>query len=121
MRENRKMSKSSIITKAKVVIARDLSRRPPPIHPGEILREEFMVPDGITANALAMALHVPATRISEITRERRGISADTAFRLALYFETSVDLWINLQKSYELSQVEHGTLSRIKKEVQKRSA
>ena len=115
------MLKSSTTTKQKISIPRDPNRRPPPIHPGEILREEFMIPDGITANALAIALRVPATRISEIVRERRSITADTAFRLALYFETSVDLWINLQKSYELAQVEHGTLARIKKEVQKRVA
>ena len=115
------MLKSSTTTERKMSIPRDPNRRPPPIHPGEILREEFMVPDGITANALAMALRVPATRISEIVRERRSITADTAFRLALYFETSVDLWINLQKSYEIAQIEHGSLARIKKEVQKRIA
>jgi addiction module HigA family antidote len=91
------------------------------MHPGEILREEFMLPNGITANALALALRVPATRISEIARERRSITAETAFRLAIYFGTSVELWINLQTSYELALVEHETLARIKKEVQQRSA
>lgn len=104
-----------------MAIPRDRDRRPPPMHPGEVLREEFMVPNGLSANALAMALRVPTTRISEICRERRAITADTAFRLALYFDTSAELWLNLQKSYELSLVEHGSLPRIKKEVQRRVA
>ena len=91
------------------------------MHPGEILREEFMVPNGITANALALALRVPATRISEIMRERRGITAETAYRLAIYFDTSVELWVNLQNSYELSLVQQESLARIQQEVQKRSA
>ncbi len=115
------MSKSPITTRTRLSIPRDPNRRPPPMHPGEILREEFMLPNGITANALALALRVPATRISEIVRERRSITAETAFRLAIYFGTSVELWINLQTSYELALVEHETLARIKKEVQQRTA
>ena len=63
------------------------------IHPGEILREEFMKPMGISQNALALALRVPATRIGEIVNERRGISADTALRLAIYFNTTSDFWM----------------------------
>ncbi len=80
-----------------------------------------MAPLSLSANALALALRVPATRISEIVRERRGISADTAFRLGLYFGTSADLWLNLQTSFELSVIQHGSLAQIKKEVQRRSA
>ena len=71
------------------------------IHPGEILREEFMKPMDISQNALAIALHVPATRIGEIVNERRGISADTALRLAKYFNTTPEFWINLQSNYDL--------------------
>jgi addiction module HigA family antidote len=92
-----------------------------PIHPGEILREEFMVPLGLSANALALALRVPATRISEITHERRGITTDTALRLAQYFNTSPELWTNLQASYELSLAQNHLARVIKKEVQRRSA
>ena len=72
----------------------------PPVHPGEMLREEFMKPLGISINGLALELHVPPTRISEIVNERRGVSADTALRLARYFGTSADYWMNLQKDYE---------------------
>ena len=71
------------------------------IHPGEILREEFMKPMGISQNALAIALRVPSTRIGEIVNERRGISADTALRLAIYFNTTSDFWMNLQTNYDL--------------------
>jgi addiction module HigA family antidote len=115
------MSKSPITTRTKLRIPRDPNRRPPPMHPGEILREEFMVPSGLTANALALALRVPATRISEILRERRSITAETAYRLAIYFGTSVELWTNLQTSFEISLVEAQKLDQIKREVQKRSA
>jgi addiction module HigA family antidote len=76
-----------------------ITRRP--VHPGEMLREEFMKPLGLSINGLALELHVPATRISEIVNERRGITADTALRLARYFEMSPDFWMNVQKDYEL--------------------
>jgi len=72
-----------------------------PIHPGEILEEEFMVPLGLSANALARRLDVPVTRISEIVRGNRGITADTALRLALLFGTSSELWLGLQVEYDL--------------------
>lgn len=104
-----------------MAIARDANRKPPPMHPGEILREEFMSPMGLSANGLAIALRVPATRISQIVNERRGITADTAYRLATYFGTSADLWMNLQSTYELSTVQHTTLSAIRKEVQRKVA
>ena len=74
------------------------------IHPGEILREEFMKPMGISQNALAIALHVPVTRIGEIVHERRGITADTALRLGKYFGTSSEFWMNLQNKYDLQVV-----------------
>ncbi len=115
------MSKSPTTTKTKLSIPRDPNRRPPPMHPGEILREEFVLPNGLTANALALALRVPATRVSEILRERRSITVETAYRLAIYFGTSVELWTNLQTSYELALVEQEKLERIKKEVHRRSA
>jgi len=76
-------------------------RQRPPIHPGEMLREEFLVPMGLSANALAIAIGVPATRIGEIVNERRGISADTALRLGRYFHMSAEFWVNLQSSYDL--------------------
>lgn len=70
-------------------------------HPGQILLAEFLEPNGLTANALANALHVPANRITAILKGQRGISADTALRLARYFGTTPDLWLNLQKDFEL--------------------
>ena len=72
-----------------------------PIHPGEVLREEFMVPLSLSANALAMALRVPTPRINDIVRERRGITADTALRLARYFGTSAEFWLGLQSDFEM--------------------
>jgi len=78
-------------------------------HPGEMLREEFMIPLGISANKLALQTGMPATRITEILHERRGVTADTALRLARYFGMSPQFWLNLQSTYELSkmQVERG--------------
>jgi addiction module HigA family antidote len=72
-----------------------------PIHPGEILEEEFMIPLELSANALARRIDVPVTRISEIVRGNRGITADTALRLALFFGTSSELWLGLQVEYDL--------------------
>ena len=80
-----------------------------------------MVPMGLSANALAMALRVPATRISQIVHERRGITADTAYRLATYFGTSAELWMNLQTTYELSTLQRTTLPSIRREVQRQVA
>jgi len=73
-------------------------------HPGEVLREEFMRPLELSANALALALRVPATRIGDIirTEKPRGVTADTAIRLARYFGTSPEFWLNLQSAYDLS-------------------
>ena len=75
--------------------------RMPALHPGEMLREEFMKPLGLSSNALAMELRVPVTRISEIVRERRGITADTALRLARYFNMSPEFWMRLQMDFDL--------------------
>jgi len=72
-----------------------------PIHPGEILREEFMIPKEISINRLARDLHVPPNRISEIVNGRRAITADTALRLARYFKTTAELWLNLQMEYDV--------------------
>ena len=80
---------------------RAYGHRLPPIHPGEMLREEFLVPMGLSANALALAIRVPVTRISEIVNERRGITADTALRLARYFRMTPEFWMNVQSHYDL--------------------
>ena len=72
-----------------------------PVHPGEILREDFLTPLGMSANALAIALNVPATRIHEIVKERRSITPDTAERLARYFGGDAVSWLNLQAQYDL--------------------
>ena len=72
-----------------------------PVHPGEILREDFLVPLKMSVNALALALNVPVTRIHEIVKERRSITADTAERLARYFGGDAVSWLNLQAMYDL--------------------
>jgi antitoxin HigA-1 len=95
------------------------STKLPPIHPGEILREDYMKPLQLSMNHLAMALHVPVTRIAEIVHERRSISADTAIRLARYFKTSPKFWLNLQAAYDLEVVSDRSLSQIEREVQVR--
>ncbi len=87
-----------------------------PVHPGEILREEYLVPLGMSANALAKALHVAAPRINDIVRERRGITADTALRLARYFGGDARSWMNLQTAYELRVAEIADAKRIRREV-----
>ena len=74
------------------------------VHPGEILREEFLKPMSISAYELAKRLHVPAPRVNDIVLERRGISADTAVRLSRFFGTTEQFWLNLQGAYEISRV-----------------
>ena len=80
-----------------------------PVHPGEVLREDFLMPLTLSANALARALHVPARRIHDIINERRPLSADMAIRLARFFSTSSELWMNLQVSHDLrkARIESG--------------
>ena len=73
----------------------------PPIHPGETLREDFLKPLGLSANRLAIELRVPVTRVNDIVRGRRAITADTALRLARYFGTTPQFWMNLQTNYDL--------------------
>lgn len=75
------------------------------IHPGEILREEFVIPMGLSSRKLAHSLQIPATRVNDILLERRGITADTALRLAKFFGTTPKYWMNLQVSYELRVAE----------------
>ena len=86
------MSNSSTTTEADLI---------EPIHPGEILMEDFIEGFGITQNKLAVSIGVPPRRINEIVHGKRGITADTAIRLARYFGTSEELWMNLQSNYEL--------------------
>ncbi len=107
------MSKSSTITERQFRRVRT--------HPGEVLREEFMAPLGLSANALAMALRVPATRIGAIVQERRAVTADTALRLARYFGTTPDLRMTLQANHDLSAcaVERGDV--IERDVTPRAA
>jgi addiction module HigA family antidote len=89
----------------------------PPVHPGEILREDFMKPVGLTVNKLALELHVPATRIGEIVHERRRISAETALRLARYFNTNAEFWLNLQTFYDLEVTRRsGKVTEIERQV-----
>jgi addiction module HigA family antidote len=92
-----------------------------PVHPGEILREDYLVELGMSANALAKALNVPAPRINEIVRERRGVSADTALRLARYFDTTPQFWLNLQTAYDLRVAESSVGRKIAREVAKKAA
>lgn len=87
-----------------------------PIHPGEILREEFLAPLGMSANALALALHVPAPRVNDIVRERRAVTPDTALRLARYFDTTAQFWLNIQTAFDLKQTEKEIGERIAEEV-----
>lgn len=92
-------------------------------HPGEVLREEFMQPLGLSAHGLAMALRVPATRIGAIvrTREPRAVTADTALRLARYFGTTPQFWLNLQTAYDLSRTEIAAGPAIERDIHPRAA
>lgn len=91
----------------------------PPIHPGEILLEEYMKPLGLSINRLALDLHVPVSRVGEIVHRERGITSDTALRLARYFRTSPEYWLNLQVKYDIEATEHQTLKAIQREVRPR--
>ena len=87
-----------------------------PVHPGEVLRADFLLPLGMSANALAKALNVPAPRINDIVRERRGVTADTAMRLARYFGGDARSWLNLQAAYDLRIAEIANARRIEREI-----
>ena len=90
-----------------------MKNRMRPIHPGEVLREEFLVPLGMSSSALAQILGVPPNRVSAIVAEKRAVTADTALRLARYFGTTPQFWLNLQQAYELrvAEIELGTTLR----------
>jgi antitoxin HigA-1 len=92
-----------------------------PIHPGEILKEEFLDPMGISQYRLAKDINVPARRINEIIHGNRSITADTALRLSKYFSISALFWINLQAHYDLETVKDRILSKLDKEVKVRAA
>jgi len=92
----------------------------PPIHPGEIIREDILKPLDMSVNQLAKALKVDAARLNEIVRGRRGITADTALRLACYLETSAEFWIGLQADYELRLARQLKLKQIEREVKPKS-
>jgi addiction module HigA family antidote len=91
-----------------------------PVHPGEILLEEFMKPAVISINALARELRVPVTRISTIVNETRGITADTALRLGRYFSTTSEFWMNLQRDYDLRVAARESRKEIERSVQPRA-
>jgi addiction module HigA family antidote len=87
-----------------------------PVHPGEVLLEDFLKPLGMSANALAKALRVPAPRINDVVRGRRGVSADTAMRLARYFGGDARSWLNLQTAHDLRVAEISNAKRVAREV-----
>jgi addiction module HigA family antidote len=93
-----------------------MMKRLAPIHPGEVLLEDFMKPHALTAYRVAKDMGVPALRINQIVRRERGISADTALRLARYFGTSAAVWIRMQARYELEVAQAELERRISKEV-----
>jgi len=85
------------------------------IHPGEIIKEEYLEPLNMSANALAIALRVPAPRINDVIRQKRGVSIDTALRLAIYFNTTAQFWMNLQVSYDL-KIAKQNMTKIENEI-----
>ena len=87
-----------------------------PVHPGEVLREDYLKPLNMSANALAQALHVPASRVNDIVLERRGVTVDTAMRLVRYFGGDVQSWMNLQTAYEIKVAGKALAQRLKKEI-----
>jgi addiction module HigA family antidote len=98
------MSKSSTTIDVRTTHGTGL-RVYPPIHPGEMLREEFLVPLGMTPYALARKLNVPRTRIERLVREETGLTPDTALRLARFFGSTPEFWLNMQQRYELTLAE----------------
>jgi len=92
-----------------------------PIHPGEVLYQDFMKPTATSINRLALDLHVPVTRVAEIVKGERSVTADTALRLARHLGTSAAFWMNLQARYDLDVAEDRKLAQIEREVQPRAA
>jgi antitoxin HigA-1 len=93
----------------------------PPVHPGEILKADFLEPLDLSISALSEAIKVPRTRLNDIVRGRRGITADTAMRLARYFGVSARFWMNLQSHYELEVAEETYGDRLGREIRPRAA
>lgn len=87
-----------------------------PVHPGEVLREDFLAHTDMSVNALAKALHVPTPRINDVVLERRGVTADTAMRLARYFGGDARSWLNLQAAYDLRVAEIASAKKIEREI-----
>ena len=98
-----------------------MSNKLPPVHPGEVLREDFMVPTGTSINKLALDLHVAPNRILEIVKGKRAITADTALRLAQYLGTTPDFWLGLQMQYDLERAQDELAEKIQREVRRRAA
>jgi antitoxin HigA-1 len=96
-----------------------MPRKLKPVHPGEILREDFMKPLGLSMNRLALELRVPVTRVADIVGERRAITAETALRLGRYFKNAPAFWLNLQARYDLEVAEDEYAARVKRDVQPR--
>jgi addiction module HigA family antidote len=94
-----------------------MAKKLKPVHPGEIVREEFMAPLELSMNKMAMALRVPVTRIADIVNEHRGITADTALRFARYFKNSPAFWMNLQTRYDLEVAEDEIAAKVARDVQ----
>src|SRR5271169_4003434 len=94
-----------------------MAKKLKPVHPGEILSEEFMKPYKLSMNKLALDLRVPVTRIADIVAERRAITPNTALRLARYFKTTPQFWLNLQTKYDLEIAEDNQLAEIERDVQ----
>ena len=109
--ENRKIDFSDISS----------GRRLPLVHPGEILRDEFLAPLGISVYELAQTLHVPRSRLNDVVLGRRAITTDTALRLGRYFGTSAEFWINLQTRHDLDVAERSMRRKIEREVVPRAA
>ncbi|HEX2713094.1 MAG TPA: HigA family addiction module antitoxin [Candidatus Acidoferrales bacterium] len=93
-----------------------MAKKLKPVHPGEILHEEFMKPLGLSMNKLALDLRVPVTRIADIVGERRGITADTALRLARYFKNAPVFWMNLQTRYDLEVAQDELAGKVERDV-----
>src|SRR5271155_1119528 len=93
-----------------------MAKKLKPVHPGEILSEDFMKPNGLSMNKLALDLRVPVTRIADIVAERRGVTPNTALRLGRYFKTTAQFWLNLQTKYDLEVAEEDHLAEIERDV-----
>ena len=109
--ENRKVDFSDVIT----------GRLLPAVHPGEILHDDFLVPLGISVYELANAIKVPRSRVNDIVRGRRAVTADTAMRIARYFGTSANFWMNLQSKYEIEMADRTVRRVIEREVTPRTS